>query len=83
MEKLLTLAQVAEQLQISERTLRHLVRERRIECVRIGRLVRFRPEAVAAYVHECVRPPLVALRPSLAPPDDQHADEVAARHRLG
>jgi excisionase family DNA binding protein len=49
-EELLTGEQVAEMLKITTRFVRRLVAERRIEYVKVGRSVRFRPPAVAEYV---------------------------------
>jgi excisionase family DNA binding protein len=47
---LLTPQEVAERLKATLRFVRRLVAERRIEYIRVGRLVRFDPEAVAAYI---------------------------------
>ena len=47
---LLTSDEVAELLKVTSRFVRRLVAERRIEYVKVGRLVRFAPEAVAAYI---------------------------------
>jgi excisionase family DNA binding protein len=48
--ELLTSGEVAERLKVSLRFVRRLVAERRIEYVKVGRSVRFAPEAVADYV---------------------------------
>jgi excisionase family DNA binding protein len=48
--ELLTGDEVAQRLRATPRFVRRLVAERRIEYVKVGRLVRFTPEAVAAYV---------------------------------
>jgi excisionase family DNA binding protein len=40
-DRLLTLAQVAEYLAVSERTVKRLAGRRRLRCVRLGRSVRF------------------------------------------
>ncbi len=50
MDDLLTGEEVAERLKATPRFVRRLVAERRIEYVKVGRLVRFAPEAVAAYI---------------------------------
>lgn len=50
MDDLLTGAEVAERLKTTPRFVRRLVAERRIEFVKVGRLVRFSPEAVAEYI---------------------------------
>jgi excisionase family DNA binding protein len=49
-EELLTGEEVAERLRTTPRFVRRLVAERRIEYVKVGRLVRFSPEAVAEYI---------------------------------
>jgi excisionase family DNA binding protein len=45
---LLTVADVAELLQLSSRTIRRLIADRKLAVVRIGRAVRVRAEAVEA-----------------------------------
>ena len=50
MDDLLTGEEVAERLKATPRFVRRLVAERRIEYVKVGRLVRFSPDAVAAYI---------------------------------
>jgi excisionase family DNA binding protein len=50
LEDLLTGEDVAELLKVTPRFVRRLVSQRRIEYVKVGRLVRFAPEAVAAYI---------------------------------
>ncbi len=50
MEKLLTLAEVAERLNTTPRHVRRLVFERRIAYRKLGRYVRFHPDDVAEYV---------------------------------
>ncbi len=42
-ERLLTLRELAEALQVSETTVRRLVARRRIPCIRLGRVLRFSP----------------------------------------
>ena len=50
MDKLLTLAEVAERLNTTPRHVRRLVSERRIAYRKLGRYVRFHPDDVAEYV---------------------------------
>ena len=50
LEDLLTGEEVAVLLKVTPRFVRRLVTERRIEYVKVGRAVRFGPEAVAAYI---------------------------------
>ena len=50
MDDLLTGDEVAERLKTTPRFVRRLVAERRIEYVKVGRLVRFTPEAVTDYI---------------------------------
>ena len=45
-QPLLTVRQVAEHFQVSERTVRRLIAEGRLGVVRIGRSVRIRPDAL-------------------------------------
>jgi len=47
---LMTSDEVAALLRATPRFVRRLVAERRIEYVKVGRLVRFEPAAVAAYI---------------------------------
>lgn len=49
-DDLLTGDEVADRLRATPRFVRRLVAERRIEYVKVGRLVRFEPAAVAAYI---------------------------------
>ena len=49
---LLDAAEAARYLGVSERTVRTLTSERRIQFCRVGRLVRFTPEHLEAYVAE-------------------------------
>jgi excisionase family DNA binding protein len=46
----MTSEDVARRLRSTTRFVRRLVAERRIEYVKVGRLVRFEPAAVAAYI---------------------------------
>ena len=50
MDDLLTGDEVAERLRTTPRFVRRLVAERRITYVKVGRLVRFEPQAVAEYI---------------------------------
>lgn len=50
MEKLLDIKEVSDRLSIRENTLRAWVFQRRIPCIRLGRLVRFRESDLAAWV---------------------------------
>ncbi|HWG98659.1 MAG TPA: helix-turn-helix domain-containing protein [Pilimelia sp.] len=49
-DDLLTADEVAARLRATPRFVRRLVAERRIEYVKVGRLVRFEPAAVAAFI---------------------------------
>ena len=49
-DDLLTADEVAERLRTTARFVRRLVAERRIEYVKVGRLVRFEPRALAEYI---------------------------------
>ena len=49
-DDLLTADEVAERLRATPRFVRRLVAERRIAYVKVGRLVRFEPAAVAEYI---------------------------------
>lgn len=49
-EQLLTLVQVADYLSVSARTVRRLVAARRIPCIRLGRVLRFRPADLLRFV---------------------------------
>jgi excisionase family DNA binding protein len=51
-ERLLIVRQVAEQLQISPRTVWRLIEDGRIPVVRIGRSVRVHPDAVTALIDD-------------------------------
>ena len=48
--KLLTLKQVADQLNVNERHVRRLVAERRIPYVKWGHLLRFDPDEIAEWL---------------------------------
>lgn len=47
----LTKKEVADQLQVSERTIDYLRAQGELICVRIGRLIRFLPEDVDSYLY--------------------------------
>jgi excisionase family DNA binding protein len=51
-DDLLTSEEVAARLKATPRFVRRLVAERRIEFVKVGRLVRFSPAAVAEYIEQ-------------------------------
>jgi excisionase family DNA binding protein len=59
-ERLLTVAEVAELLGTSERFPRRLIAERRIEFVKVGRHVRIRESALAAFIEAGSVGPLTA-----------------------
>jgi excisionase family DNA binding protein len=50
LSRLLTLAQVADFLQVSQKTVRRLVARRRLPCVRFGRVLRFSPADLLRFV---------------------------------
>jgi excisionase family DNA binding protein len=50
---LFTAEEVAEALAISETLVRQLTLAGEIPCRRIGRLVRYAPEDLASFVHQC------------------------------
>lgn len=50
MDRLLTIEQVAEYLNVSPKTVRRLAARRAIPCVRFGRAVRFAPADVIRFV---------------------------------
>jgi excisionase family DNA binding protein len=62
MERLLTVAQVAELLGTSERFPRRLIAERRIRFVRVGRHVRIPESALRAFVEAGVIEPVISPR---------------------
>jgi excisionase family DNA binding protein len=66
MDRLLTLAEVAERLNTTPRHVRRLVFERRIAYRKLGRYVRFHPDDVAEYIAahrvEAARPAAGRLR---------------------
>jgi excisionase family DNA binding protein len=51
-DELLTADEVAARLKATPRFVRRLVAERRIEYVKVGRLVRFEASAVATYIDQ-------------------------------
>lgn len=81
--QLLTLADARQRLCMSERQLRKLVAERRIECVRDGRWLRFEESAIAGYIAARRVPMLSVVQSTPMPPDLEHLEELARRHRLG
>lgn len=48
--QLLTIDQLAERLGITVRHVRRLVAERRVPYLKVGKLVRFRPDEIAAWL---------------------------------
>lgn len=52
----LTVAQAATYLNVNERYVRLLVSERRIAYLKLGRLIRFRPQDLDAYLASCLVP---------------------------
>jgi excisionase family DNA binding protein len=51
-DALLTPSEVADQLQVSLRTVRRLIDTGKISALRVGRLIRIRPAALEAYLTE-------------------------------
>jgi excisionase family DNA binding protein len=56
MSDLLDIRQAAARLHLSAWTLRTWIRKGRIEHVRLGRAIRFRPSAIDALIRESVKP---------------------------
>ncbi len=52
--RLMTIAEGASYVDLSPRYLKRLVAERRLPYVKIGRLVRLRPQDLDALVHDCM-----------------------------
>jgi excisionase family DNA binding protein len=50
--KLLTAQEVADQLDVSLRTVRRLIAQKKLAIVHIGAAVRIKPETVAAFIDE-------------------------------
>ena len=65
--RLLTIDQVAEHLGTSRRHIRRLIAERRIPYVKVGRLIRFDPSEVAAWLDQNRRPDRSASAPVRLP----------------
>lgn len=82
--KLLTLAQVAEQLALSVPMIRKLVASGQLPVVRIGRSVRVADVDVDAFViaHRPVTPQLRVLPSPQISPDDEELDRIAKLHGL-
>ena len=53
--KLLRLTEVAERLNVSLPTVRRLVKEGRIQTVRVGRILRVRPEDLEGYIQSSIK----------------------------
>jgi excisionase family DNA binding protein len=51
-DRLLRLDEAAEALQVSDSTIRRLVRDKELKVVRIGRAVRVRPEDLEAFIRD-------------------------------
>ena len=49
-EQLLTLQELAQILRLSDKTIRRLVAARRLPCIRLGRVLRFRPADLLRFV---------------------------------
>jgi len=49
-EQLLTLRDLAQTLQVSETTIRRMVAKRRLPCLRVGRQLRFAPDALSRWL---------------------------------
>ena len=62
-ERLLTVAQVAELLGMTERFPRRLIAERRIRFVRVGRHVRIPESALREFIAAGLVEPIIARRP--------------------
>lgn len=54
---LLDIPELAKRLGTSQRHIRRLIADRRIPYVKVGRLVRFDPDEIAAWLDEGRRPP--------------------------
>ena len=54
-DSLLTVAEVAEILQLSVRSVRRLIAEKKLRIVRIGRAVRVRPEDLRSFIEEAAK----------------------------
>jgi excisionase family DNA binding protein len=48
--RLLTIDEVADRLAVSRRTIRRLVASRRLPCLRVGRQLRFAPDALSRWL---------------------------------
>ena len=64
-ERLLTIAQAAHYLNVTERFIRRLVAERRVAYHKLGKFVRFRPEDLDAFLSSgrVEQPEVLLLRP--------------------
>jgi excisionase family DNA binding protein len=58
-DRLLTVDQVAERLNVGERFVRRLIQERRIEVRRLGKHVRIKESAVEAFIEAGTVPAIV------------------------
>ena len=50
LERLLTLHELAQLLSLSDKTIRRMVAARRLPCIRLGRVLRFRPADLLRFV---------------------------------
>jgi len=62
MDRLLTVAEVAERLGLKVATIRKMIFQRRIPVVKIGRSVRFKPEDIEKIVREGYQPALEEVK---------------------
>jgi len=58
---MLTIKETAVRLNVSVRTVNNLLAERKLGCVKIGRLVRISEEQIQQFVNRLHNPPLPAL----------------------
>lgn len=81
--RLLTLADVADRLAVSVRTVRRLIHERRLTAVKIGRSLRVEESAVSELLQVARVPALRVVEPAPAVADNDHLDELVRKHGLG
>lgn len=77
--RLLTLAQVADRLQLSESTVRRLVTSGRLQAVRLGRSLRFEESALTEMIQTCRLPRLRVVTEVTIPPDEAHLQNLARK----
>lgn len=61
--KLLSKADVAEALGVTVRTIDRFISTHRIECIKVGRSVRFRPESVESFLKAATVPVAKGAKP--------------------